>query len=104
MDSFLDKFSNEQLFWLLVLFIIIASETLKALFRHMFRPLEVWTRAQNRKALRDKFAAHALSALIVHEHSPEQNGKEVISITDLCADAYRYADQMMVQRKEEVQS
>lgn len=48
---------------------------------------------------RDAFALAAMQALITHEHSPEQNGKEVVTITDICTDAYNYADAMMIARE-----
>lgn len=46
---------------------------------------------------REYFAGLALQSLIVHEHSPERNGTEVVSITDLCADVVRYADEILNQ-------
>jgi hypothetical protein len=100
MANIIDHFTNTQLFWLFVLLIIMISEVVKALFDHLFRPLQMWMRAQNRKALRDKFAAHAMQGLITFDHSPDQFGIDVVTIEDVCHDAYRYADKMMEVRKE----
>ena len=51
--------------------------------------------------LRDKYAGLAMQALIQYNHSPEQNGKEVIDIPTICYDAYRYADRMIQEREKE---
>lgn len=54
------------------------------------------------KELRDKFAAHAMSALIRFNHAPEQNGTERMDIPDTAFWAYRYADEMLKHRKTDV--
>jgi hypothetical protein len=90
--------TDTQFFWLIIVAMFVGAEVLKFMFRKLMAPLEAWTRAQNRKALRDKFAAHALNALISYEHSPFRDGQDVVSMTDLVQDAYNYADLMLEAR------
>jgi len=94
----LEKLTGGQAFLLLCIAMVILSVLLHSIAEMIFRPLTEMARTRSRRALRDKFATHALQALVESYH-PHVMVTGAISMTDLCIWSYEYADRMMQVRK-----